>query len=335
MITGSCLCRGIRFEVTGPLGMVAMCHCEDCRKANGTAYSTNAPVRRADVSLTCGEDLLASYESSPGEYRMFCSRCGSPIFSRRDDKPDTLRLRLGTLDGDPGVRPAVHGWIGDKAAWDRIPNDGIPRFASGAAESRQPRVKLTVEEPGSADAKALISALDAHLSRSYPPHAMFGLHDGDHNPERMVFLVGRMSGNAVACGALRSLDAATGEIKRMFVVPELRGAGIARTFGRSPRDRQPLAGGARSLPVERLPRDPEVRRVRERRVQRLLRKAAVENRVWVSGERDFGLALAPVADDLALAVDGVLGHFVEEAVELVGADLVGHGARNRRKRIVR
>ncbi len=228
MIHGSCLCRAVRFEVAGTLGMAAMCHCESCRKASGTAFATNAPARCADVSFVAGEDLLASYESSPGKHRVFCSRCGSPVFSRRDDEPDTLRLRLGTLDDDPGVRPSVHGWTSDKAAWERLPHDGLPRFATGAADSREPRAKIRAEAPGSSDAKTLIAALDAYLADNYPPDAIFGLHDDDHDPDRMVFLIARIDDRPVACGAIRSLDADAAEVKRMFVVPELRGSGLAR-----------------------------------------------------------------------------------------------------------
>jgi len=228
MIKGSCLCRSVRYEVSAALGMVSMCHCESCRKASGTAFATNAPVATADFRLVAGEELLSSYESSAGKHRVFCSRCGSPIMSRRDDDPQVVRLRLGTIDGDPDVRPAVHGWTGDKAAWERLPHDGLPRFATGAPESREPRVKIRVEAPGSADATVLLAALDEFLAEHYPPDAIFGLHEDDHDPAHMVFLVARMNDAPVACGAIRSLDAATAEVKRMYVMPQHRGAGIAR-----------------------------------------------------------------------------------------------------------
>lgn len=227
-ITGSCLCRGIRFEVGGALGLVSQCHCEDCRKAQGAGFAVCAPVDRGAFAFTAGEELLASYESSPGKQRAFCSRCGSPVFSRRDDAPDTLRLRLGTLDGDPGARPALHGWTSDKAPWDRLPDDDLPRLATGAPESREPRIRLRAENPGSEDARRLIAALDAELALSYPPDAIFGLHDDDHDDARMVFLVARSGDDAVGCGALRSLDVAMGEVKRMYVAPGLRGSGLAR-----------------------------------------------------------------------------------------------------------
>lgn len=230
MITGSCLCRGIRFEITGALGLVAQCHCVDCRKAQGSAFAVNTSVARDDFRFTAGEDLLQCYESTPGKHRCFCSRCGSPVYSRRDDVAGVVRPRVGLLDGDIGTRPAVHGWTSDKAAWERLPDDGLPRFASGASESRVSRVRLRVEAPSSPDAARLIEALDADLAKTYPPEVIFGLHEEDHDEEHMVFLVARRGDRAIGCGALRTLDETTGEVKRMYVVPDERGGGVSRVL---------------------------------------------------------------------------------------------------------
>lgn len=89
---------------------------------------------------------------------------------------------------------------------------------------------LTLErvDPRSDEARGLITALDAALARVYPPEVIFGLHEDDFDEARLVFFVARRGGVAVACGALRSLDDETGEVKRMFVVPEERGRGISR-----------------------------------------------------------------------------------------------------------
>jgi hypothetical protein len=228
MITGSCLCRGIRFEITGELGLIAQCHCADCRKAQGSAFAVNTGVAREDFRFTAGEDLLRCYESTPGKHRCFCSKCGSPVYSRRDDAPDIVRPRLGLLDGAIGARPAVHGWTSDKAPWERLPDDGLPRFATGAPGSRVERVRLRVEEPSSPDAARLIEALDTDLAQTYPPEVIFGLHEEDHDESHMVFLVARRGGRAIGCGALRTLDVAMGEVKRMYVVPDERGSGVSR-----------------------------------------------------------------------------------------------------------
>lgn len=115
--TGHCLCGGVRFAVAGPLNSVQFCHCEDCRRAQGGAFAANMPVAKADFQLEAGEDLLAAYESSPGKERVFCRRCGSPLFSRTVNDPVHVRLRAGLLD--TGARPplAFHFWCDDDAEW--------------------------------------------------------------------------------------------------------------------------------------------------------------------------------------------------------------------------
>ena len=83
--------------------------------------------------------------------------------------------------------------------------------------------------PGSRDALDLIEALDEELLRRYPGASIEGLLPEDVT-DRLVFLVARIGNRPVACGAVRELDAVTGEIKRMFVRPEHRGQGVARAI---------------------------------------------------------------------------------------------------------
>ena len=129
MVKARCLCEGVRFTVSGSFGPAIICHCSQCRRATGSAFACNAPVSSQQVEFEAGQDLIREFESSPGEYRAFCSRCGSPVYSRRVDRPRTYRLRLGLLDGDPGVRPGCHLWVDSKAPWYEI-SDSLPQFSS-------------------------------------------------------------------------------------------------------------------------------------------------------------------------------------------------------------
>jgi hypothetical protein len=128
--TGGCLCGGIRFEIEGGLAPIQICHCRQCRKAQGTAFAANIPVPLSHFRLIKGRDLLREYESSPGKYRVFCSHCGSPVFSRRDSLPQVVRIRAGLLDGDIPTRPATHAWVESNANWWEI-QDALPRFDKG------------------------------------------------------------------------------------------------------------------------------------------------------------------------------------------------------------
>ena len=104
----------------------------------------------------------------------------------------------------------------------------------------------------------LIQALNAELMQRYPEEGAnhFRLDPQDVAPGRGVFLVAYVDGEAVACGATRLYDTHPSEIKRMYVIPEYRGRGIAgRLLNELERHAQAL--GARELVLETGDRQPE------------------------------------------------------------------------------
>src|SRR5207245_10799994 len=103
-MNADCLCGGIRIEVSGKVGPVVYCHCSRCRKDSGTAFGANADVRRKYWRFLTGDGLIREFESSPGVFRAFCRRRGSPIYRGPSETPDVLRLRPGILNDDPGRR---------------------------------------------------------------------------------------------------------------------------------------------------------------------------------------------------------------------------------------
>jgi hypothetical protein len=123
MITGGCLCGGVRFSIKGELQPIQLCHCSQCRKAQGTPFASNMPVATDAFTLSSGEELLQRFAASPGKERVFCGRCGSPIFSRRVSLPDVLRIRAGLIDQPLAVRPAFHQHVASKANWWTIDDD--------------------------------------------------------------------------------------------------------------------------------------------------------------------------------------------------------------------
>ena len=105
MYTGNCLCGGVCFQILDELEPIQVCHCSQCRKAQGTAFATNTPVKVTAFQLDSGAELLKSFEASPGKQRVFCSVCGSPIYSKKDALPDVLRIRAGLINEPLSVRP--------------------------------------------------------------------------------------------------------------------------------------------------------------------------------------------------------------------------------------
>jgi GNAT superfamily N-acetyltransferase len=110
------------------------------------------------------------------------------------------------------------------------------------------QITVAAEPFDSADARRLIAALDEHLASRYPPEQRFG---PNLKPEQIAaglgtFVIARLDGTAVGCGALRKLDDTSAEVKRMYVAPEVRGKGVARIV------LEHLEGVGRELGVHRL-----------------------------------------------------------------------------------
>ena len=127
LYTGSCLCGSVRYELTGELGPIEVCYCGMCRKASGGPLATNADVARTAFRIVAGEALLNAYESSPGEKRCFCSRCGSPLVAEQAHRPQVLRIRVGSINEPLNVRPVASYYTGSKCNWWEI-YDALPRF---------------------------------------------------------------------------------------------------------------------------------------------------------------------------------------------------------------
>ena len=100
----------------------------------------------------------------------------------------------------------------------------------------------------SPDAIQLIDALNLELTGTFPePSARhFSLSDAQLAPGHGAFVIAYLDGLAVGCGAMRRLDEATAELKRMYVRPFARGRGIGRTLV------EVLEYEARLLPVSRV-----------------------------------------------------------------------------------
>ena len=131
MYQGSCLCGAVKYEIDGELGPGAFCHCSRCRKANGSVFAANASVAESAFKLQQGAEALKTFSTPAGVHRVFCSVCGSPLYSKRDSGPGVLRLRLGTLDTTPAIVPQQHIFVASKADWYEI-HDELPQHAERA-----------------------------------------------------------------------------------------------------------------------------------------------------------------------------------------------------------
>ncbi len=122
------MCGAVRFEVTEPLVSARYCHCTRCQRRTGTAASVNAVIVPGSLRVLSGEELIQAFEPPDGATKLFCSVCGSALWSRPGDDPDVLVVRLGAFDADPGIRPSYRQFVAYAAPWEPIPDDGLERF---------------------------------------------------------------------------------------------------------------------------------------------------------------------------------------------------------------
>jgi hypothetical protein len=127
VLKGSCLCGNVQYQYNGTLDEISICHCEQCRKAQGSAFVPVSPIHSSAFSILQGKEYLKEYRSSPNRIRAFCGECGSPLYSARDDQPDVKRLRLGILETPIEVENKYHIFVRSKASWFDI-TDGLPQF---------------------------------------------------------------------------------------------------------------------------------------------------------------------------------------------------------------
>ncbi|HEV2953531.1 MAG TPA: GNAT family N-acetyltransferase [Candidatus Dormibacteraeota bacterium] len=107
---------------------------------------------------------------------------------------------------------------------------------------------IAAEAFDSTDARRLVEELDGVLAELYPPEQCFG---ANLKPEQLTegagrFLVARLGGRAIGCGAIRILDPTTAEVKRMYVEADYRSRGVGAAVLEN------LEAAAKALGVTRL-----------------------------------------------------------------------------------
>ncbi len=124
MIAGRCQCGRVAWRLDAPLEFINHCHCSICRRIHGAAFGTFAHGPASAFRWKTGEGAITRYESSPGVFRAFCRVCGAqvPVIER-----DEVCIPAGGIDGDPGVRPALHIFTASMAPWHAI-TDALPQF---------------------------------------------------------------------------------------------------------------------------------------------------------------------------------------------------------------
>lgn len=126
-IEGGCVCGRVRYRLKAAPLTVYRCHCKDCQRTSGAAYSMSAIVPIENVELLRGE--LVAYDKTADSGRhmdmMRCRNCGTLIWNAAPGGGGILVLKPGTLDDMGWAEPVGNIWTASKAAWMQIEPDAV------------------------------------------------------------------------------------------------------------------------------------------------------------------------------------------------------------------
>ncbi len=138
-LTGGCNCGAVRYEISEPLVSALYCHCQRCQRRTGTAASATAMARPGTCRIVSGAEHLRRWNPGGGvRDKVFCATCGSAMFIQEAGSDDIAGVRLGTFDGDPGIRPSYRAFVDYAAPWEPIPDDGLTRHPERSPRTSGP-----------------------------------------------------------------------------------------------------------------------------------------------------------------------------------------------------
>ena len=111
--TGSCLCGGVAYRVTGPMRRVTACHCKQCQ--TWTGGGPLLAIRAKDVMVE-GADNIRTYNASEWGERASCGICGSILYWTMKGKPPAF-LALGLFEDQSDLRLTEEIFIDHRPAW--------------------------------------------------------------------------------------------------------------------------------------------------------------------------------------------------------------------------
>ena len=131
--TGHCLCGAISYTYDGEPEAVVLCHCGDCQRHTGSAFSVNVLVPRASLEIKGNPKSHQTTGAENGHLRdrLFCGDCGTPILTVLHERPDLIIVKAGTLDDTSGISPVAEIWWRRSQDW-LDPQSTRPRFDGDA-----------------------------------------------------------------------------------------------------------------------------------------------------------------------------------------------------------
>jgi hypothetical protein len=115
ILEGGCLCKAIRYRISGPPLSSVICHCATCRAACAAPTVAWLTVERAQFQVLSGYPQL--FQSSQDVIRRFCRNCGCQLLYENAASPNTIDITTVSLDSPNAYPPNLEVWLEDKIAW--------------------------------------------------------------------------------------------------------------------------------------------------------------------------------------------------------------------------
>ena len=131
ILSGGCLCGGVRYRIDGKYRDVICCHCENCRRTHGHIAAYTA-LQWSDLTLVNEQTLQWYHDVSPDTWRGFCNRCGASLFWDARDGGKRISVAAGSLDDSRDMKTIGHIFVSEAGSYYEI-DDGLPRFQTGNA----------------------------------------------------------------------------------------------------------------------------------------------------------------------------------------------------------
>ena len=129
---GGCLCGAVRYKLQAEPALIGVCHCRDCQKFTGSAFSFLVAVPLAALEIA---GPFKTFDK-PGDSghpisRQFCAECGSSIAEEAFIRPGLVLINAGTLDDPTQFTPTLEIYCDRELPWARL-NCGAERFEAAA-----------------------------------------------------------------------------------------------------------------------------------------------------------------------------------------------------------
>lgn len=128
-ITGGCLCRQVRFQITAEPIAMRLCWCRVCQYLGAGNATVNVVFPSNSIAIEGSpRDFRSIADSGNVMHRRFCPDCGTQLFSEAESRPHLIIVRNGALDDTELLKPGATIWTAQAPEWAWI-DEVLPRHA--------------------------------------------------------------------------------------------------------------------------------------------------------------------------------------------------------------